>query len=420
MPYNDTLSRLEPALRAFFPPQAEAAIHRTDDTTMARIPIHTVYVPADKLQQDTPTQWGKTATAAITEVGGFERFVEIAGVPESQIPRLATRVEARLTEMPIEDLRIDFEDGYLLRGTAAEPQDARRAGALAEKLSINPMQIGIRISPLSSRTAAQALGTLEEFLNALCSVEQSEPKLVVTVPKVNSAREVEAANLILETAERSFALHPGAIALELQAETPDLITLLLQDSGFLARMHEQYPRISGIHYGTYDYSASLGIDPAEQRLDHPSADFAKQVLQLATRRGRVRLSDGSTNIVPNLAYGVSAWKHHFELVKRSLRLGIDQGWDMHPLHLPSRILAIESYYLAASDSAVERLFDYHARTSTGVMDEPASARALASFLRNGIRLGALDLSEVTTRTGLTELQLNAYARTGFATERTNA
>ena len=50
----------------------------------------------------------------------------------------------------------------------------------------------------------------------------------------------------------------------------------------VARMiHAAGGRCSGLHYGTYDYSAALGIAGALQSLDHPAADHAKAVMQLA-------------------------------------------------------------------------------------------------------------------------------------------
>src|SRR5699024_6666017 len=57
-------------------------------------------------------------------------------------------------------------------------------------------------------------------------------------------------------------------------------------------------RITGMPYGTYDYSASVGIAAAYQSLEHPSADFAKAVMQASAAGTGVRLSDGSTNIMP--------------------------------------------------------------------------------------------------------------------------
>ena len=72
---------------------------------------------------------------------------------------------------------------------------------------------------------------------------------------------------------------------------------------------------AALHYGTYDYSASLEISAAHQSMEHPAADYAKQVMQVAVAGTGVRISDGSTNILPigspeNVA---AAWALHSRL-----------------------------------------------------------------------------------------------------------
>ena len=46
-------------------------------------------------------------------------------------------------------------------------------------------------------------------------------------------------------------------------------------------IHASDGRCTGLHYGTYDYSASCGIAAAHQSLEHPAADHAKAVMQVA-------------------------------------------------------------------------------------------------------------------------------------------
>src|SRR3954452_7564450 len=91
-------------------------------------------------------------------------------------------------------------------------------------------------------------------------------------------------------------------------------------------------RCTGLHYGTYDYSAALGISAAHQSMEHPAADHAKAVMQVAAAGTGVRLSDGSTNILPvgDRTAVHAAWRLHARLVRRSLERGFYQGWDLHP------------------------------------------------------------------------------------------
>ena len=50
-------------------------------------------------------------------------------------------------------------------------------------------------------------------------------------------------------------------------------------------------RITAAHFGTYDYTASLGITAAHQHMRHPACDFARSVMQVALA-GTGRLAVG--------------------------------------------------------------------------------------------------------------------------------
>ena len=82
-------------------------------------------------------------------------------------------------------------------------------------------------------------------------------------------------------------------------------------------------------------------------MEHPAADYAKDVMQVAVAGTGVHLSDGSTNILP---VG--------DRRRRSGRPGgcttgwsggrwsgpIYQGWDLHPAQLPTRFIANFAFY----------------------------------------------------------------------------
>jgi hypothetical protein len=132
----------------------------------------------------------------------------------------------------------------------------------------------------------------------------------------------------------------------------------------------------------------------------------------------VHLSDGSTNLVPagdrEQVHGV--WRVHAGLVRRALERGFYQGWDMHPGHLPTRYAVTFGFYRAGLHRAAGRLHDYLARTAGTVMDEPATARALARYLQRGHSCGAIDETELTALTGLDAERLAALARPRSDTE----
>jgi hypothetical protein len=90
----------------------------------------------------------------------------------------------------------------------------------------------------------------------------------------------------------------------------------------------------------------------------------------------------------------AAWALHARLVRRSLERGFYQGWDLHPAQLPTRFAATYGFFRDGTPAAVARLRDYLERRSGGILDEPATARALAGFLRRGLDCGAVDPDEV--------------------------
>ena len=173
-------------------------------------------------------------------------------------------------------------------------------------------------------------------------------------------------------------------------------------------------RISGLHYGTYDYSASLQISAEYQSMEHPVADFAKEVMQLAVAGTGIRLSDGSTNIIPVGDNVENAWQLHGRLVRRSLERGYYQGWDLHPAQLPSRFAATYAFYRQGLPAAAARLRNYVDRTEGGVMDEPATARALAAFVLRGVQCGAVGAEDVQALAGVGIPQLTGLAHPRLA------
>jgi len=90
----------------------------------------------------------------------------------------------------------------------------------------------------------------------------------------------------------------------------------------------------------------------------------------------------------------AAWAVHHRLVRRSLERGFYQGWDLHPAQLPTRFAATYGFFRDGAAAARDRLRAYLDRRATGILDEPATARALAGFLRRGVDCGALDPEEV--------------------------
>ena len=113
-------------------------------------------------------------------------------------------------------------------------------------------------------------------------------------------------------------------------------------------------------------------------------------------RGGWVTPDGSSNILPvgDHEAVLHAWRVQARLVWRALRGGVYQGWDMHPGQLPARFLVTYAFFREGAPAAVARLRAYRAKADSGVMDEPATERALVAYLARGVGCGALDPDEV--------------------------
>jgi citrate lyase beta subunit len=378
-----------------------------------RQPVHTVYVPADRFGAGLAAQWGRQAAAALeTFAPGPGEFGAVMGLPAGLAAGVRSRVLAKLIAEPVEDLRLDFEDGYGLRGDDAEDADVRRAAAcLAAEIAAGaaPALCGLRCKSLEPGSRRRAIRTLDGFLAELLSHGPLPDGFVVTLPKVTSAGQVTAMVRLSEQLEQAHGLAAGRLAFEVQVESPQLILGADGTATIACCVHAGGSRLTGLHYGTYDYSAALGIAANQQSMEHPVADHARAVMQVAAAGTGVRLSDGSCNVLPEGSAGqvTGAWELHARLVRRSLDRGYYQGWDLHPAQLASRYAATFGFFRAGLETAADRLRGYLERAGGPVLEEPATARALAGFLARGLDCGAVTEPEVTALTGLGRLGLDA-------------
>jgi citrate lyase beta subunit len=371
-----------------------------------RQPVHTVYVPADRYGDQTVAEWSAEAKQVLAQYG--ESAVEVAEAMGLQ-PGLAVdvhdRVRLKLDREPIEDLRIDFEDGYGVRPDEDEDQASLgAAAALARSVLARtaPPFHGVRIKCLEAPTRRRAVRTLDLVVGELVDRGALTPGFVVTLPKVTSVAQVEAMVTVLDALETAHDLPPGTLTFEIQVETPQAI-LGADGTALVAPMiHAAGGRCTGLHYGTYDYSASLGVSAQHQSMEHPVADHAKAVMQVAAAGTGVAISDGSTNVLPVGGRDAvqAAWRLHVRLVRRSLAQGIYQGWDLHPAQLPSRYVAVYAFFREGLDQAAARLRAYVHGGDSGFLDEPATAVALAGFVLRGLECGAVDLAEVDKLIGI--------------------
>ena len=384
----------------------------------SRQPVHTLYVPADRFRLDLPATFGAAAAEAVSAFGGTVALAEAVGLGHLAA-ELAPLVDAKLVAEPIEDLRLDFEDGYGARPDDEEDADAVLAAervAQAVAAGVAPPFIGIRFKCFEAPTRRRGIRTLDLFLSALVANGPLPDGLVLTLPKVTTVEQVEAMVALCEVFEQRLGLPAGRLRFEVQMETPQLIVAADGSVPVATLLHRADGRISALHYGTYDYSASLQIAAAYQSMEHPAADFAKQVMQVAVAETGVRISDGSTNVIPvgEPEHVQAAWQLHARLVRRSLERGYYQGWDLHAAQLPTRYLATYAFYREGFAAAATRLDNYLHGSDATIMDEPATARALARFVVRGLECGALTEAEVRSATGSEPAELVRLAHPKLA------
>lgn len=382
-----------------------------------RQPVHTAYVPADRYDAGTGRAWGAAAEAALAEhAADAAALAGAVGLPAATVAEVLPLVLDKLVREPVEDLRVDFEDGLGIRPDREEDELALRAGraaAEAARQGTGPPFTGIRFKSLEPATRARGVRTLDLFLGALLDSGPPPDGLVFTLPKVTAVAQVEAMVRLCERLEEGHGLPAGRLSFEVQVETPQAI-LGADGTAAVARMvHAAAGRLTGLHYGTYDYSAECGIAAGQQSMEHPAADHAKAVMQVAAAGTGVRLSDGSTNVLPvgDTATVHAAWRLHARLVRRSLERGFYQGWDLHPGQLPTRYLATYAFFRGGMRAAAERLAAYTAGPGApgAVQDEPATARALAGFLLRGLDCGAFSAAELAGEAGLDRARLRRLA-----------
>ena len=406
-----------------------AATHQGESP--GRQPVHTVYGGAHLFAADSVPKLGALALRAL------DRYAPDPGTLGGALgiathPALATierRLREKLTREPIEDFRIDFEDGY---GNRPDAEEDQHAGAVAVAITQGmregtlPPFIGIRVKPFNEELRVRSVRTLDLVLTALASASGLPERWIVTIPKLTVIEQVEYTVAVLRQLERKLGLTQGSLRFEAMVETPQLI-LGSDGRSLLPRLLAVSDgRLRGAHFGTYDYTAGVNITAAYQHMRHPACDFAKHIMQVAFAGTHVWLSDGSTTLLPvpvhretaegprldaaqhaaNLASVHAAWKLHFDDVRYSLAGGFYQGWDLHPAQLVSRYAALYSFFLDGIDAAGARLKNFVAKAAQAtlvgdVFDDAATGQGLLNFFLRGINSGAITEPEALELTGLT-------------------
>lgn len=438
--------------------------------TGKRQPVHTVYGGAHLFKSDSAGRLGALARRSLDQFApDFIAFAKAIGLPGAeQLPEstdqgdglraelennsetvrqenktvwlahtIYNRVNEKLRREPVEDFRIDFEDGYGNRPDEEEDGHAAAAAAEVAEGMLNrtlPPFIGIRIKPFTEELRVRSMRTLDIFVSTL--VEKSGGKLpdnfVVTLPKITIPEQVNALAEMFVALEQATGLASGSLKLEMMIETTQSIINNSGEINLPLLLAAARGRCVAAHFGTYDYTASCSITAAHQHMMHPACDFAKNMMQVSFAGTGVWLSDGATNIMPVAPHRFSeggtpltaeqitenrevvhrAWKLHYNHIQHSLETAFYQGWDLHPAQLPTRYAAVYSFFLESLDAASERLKNFVQKAAKAtlvgdVFDDAATGQGLLNYFLRAINCGALTEEEAVELSGLTVAELRS-------------
>lgn len=425
-----------------------------------RQPVHTVYGGADLFSADTATKMGKVALrtlnayapnfvtlAHVLQLKGHESLP--ASTAENAIAELRQQLEAlseperrghpawlaytvyqrvvnKLEREPVEDFRIDFEDGFGNRSDEEEDRTAVQAAReLAKGMEAGTLMpfLGIRIKPFTEEMKERGARTLDIFVTALLEATGGKlpPHFVVMLPKISIPEQVTALVQLFEILERENGLAYGSLKMEMMVETTQSIMSSEGVNPLLKLVRAAKGRCIATAFGTYDYTASCNITAMYQDMDHPVCDFAHHMTKVALAHTSIWLSDGATNVMPvgphrgkeltpaqeleNKETVHRAWKLGYDHIRHSLWNGFYQGWDLNPAQLPIRYAAVNAFFLEGYGEAAVRLRAFvekaaRATLSGDIFDDAATGQGLLNYFLRGINSGALSIEDAIA-TGLT-------------------
>ena len=394
-----------------------------------RQPVQTVYGGAQLFKFNTTKRIGELALKAFLQnASDKNEFAKAFGLDadDNLTEKVYLKIIDKLKREPVEDFRIDFEDGFGNRSDKEEDETAEFcANEVAKGMIENtlPPFIGIRIKTFSEELKYRAVRTLDIFLTSL--LKNSNGKLpenfVVTLPKVTVAAHVNALVEIFEILETKLNLPKNTLQMEIMIETTQSIFDISGKANILSLVKAGKGRCKAAHFGVYDYTASCDISAKLQAMDSAVCDFARHMMKVTLAGTGVWLSDGATNVMPvgihkgndlsekqkleNTESVHKAWKLMYGHVQHSLGNAFYQGWDLHPAQLPVRYAAVYMFFLSGLEQASARLKNFIEKAAQAtlvgdVFDDAATGQGLLNYFLRALNCGAISEDEIL-QTGLT-------------------
>lgn len=397
--------------------------------TMSRQPVHTVFGGAQLFRADVAGRFQQRALESLSGYAPDARTLgDVFGIESNGVAAsVFARVREKLLREPVEDYRIDFEDGY---GVRTDTEEDGHAVAAAKEVVAGmsagslPWRLGIRVKALDAAGRERSVRSLRLFLSTVVDgAGRLPPNFVVNLPKITSVEQVAEFAQILLAAEREFGLADGALKFEAMIETPQVVMGADGRSSLPLLAAAADGRLTGAIFGAYDFTAALGITASQQSLVHPACDFARNMMLVVFAGSQVQLSDGATAVLPvgnheatgrtaltaaqldeNRRTVHAAWRVHAANIQHAMSSGFYQGWDLHPAQLVSRYAATFSFFIDGLDAAAARLKNFVAKSAQATrvgaaFDDAATGRGLVNYFRRALACGAITSEEVAARIG---------------------
>lgn len=293
---------------------------KSQSLTPARIlppqPVHTFYGGAHLFKYNTAKKMGEIALRGVNSYAkNGDELVRIFVTDNNQsqsneartqhdkalFAKIHSRLVNKLQTEPLEDFRIDFEDGYGVRSDEEEDEEAVRVAQETRKAigeNTLPKMFGLRIKPLNKTYLERALRTLEIYFSNLLKDGGTLPKgFTVTAPKIENPCETEILNNALTMIENKYGLPLNSIFADLMIESPPAVFYegKLNIDSIVDAAGE---RCLSINIGIYDFTSMLGISAQSQEYKHPFAGLLRTILKPLSVQKNVYLVDGATHVLP--------------------------------------------------------------------------------------------------------------------------
>ena len=434
--------------------------------TGKRQPVHTVYGGANLFTFDMAEKMGKGALSHVAQYASnfciFAKAIELEGheaLPtgaddvkalEERLSKMDSsagksdpawmsytiynKMVAKLQREPLEDFRIDFEDGFGNRSDEEEDQFAEKAAlecAKGLKAGTLPPFIGIRIKPFTEDLKDRGLRTMDIFVSTLAAETGGKlpENFVVMLPKVTIPDQITALIDLFEVIEANSDIPAGTLKMEIMVEQTQAIMDVEGKNPLRKYMDASRGRMVATAFGTYDYTASCNITAKYQTMAHPVCDFAHHMTRVALGHTGLMLADGATNVMPigphrgddlsnaetleNMEVVHRAWKTGYDHVRHSLYNGFYQGWDLHPAQFPVRYAAVYGFFLESYEDAADRLRNFmkaaaRVTLSGDIFDDAATGQGLLNYFIAALNCGAITEAEALA-TGLTMDELRSWS-----------